>query len=280
MTMQNTRRAVLITAVAALAGCSVNPTTGRNQLIALPAAQIAHSDLGFTFSAASQGPAISIPCAVAEPARQHTDNTQWPCADAAQIHKFSLQVERLSTELAVQARLLAPALFTRISNFQVEVKSNVIAGTSSSAGGRIVLDAGLATLDPTDDVVAFLIAREMGNVIARHGEEDSGARIAFSAITALIPAGGLLVKFAASMLGSQALKSTWAEGQRQESDEVALALLDLCDRTPSMITLNLQIGMKRDSLPQGEWRTNFMRSIERVAAMNRTKNRAHVAIAN
>ena len=276
MTVHSAYLVFATTAIVAIAGCTVNPITGRSQLIALPAAQAAHSDMGFNLATA-QGLTLSAPCAGMQRITRAAGTMPWSCPDTAGTGKFALQVERLGAELAVQARLLAPALFTRISAFQIEVKSNVGAGTASSAGGRIILDAGLATLEPTDDVVAFLIAREMGNVIARHGEEDSGARIAFSAITAVIPAGGLLIKFAASMLGSQALKSTWAEGQRQEADELALALLDLSGRSSAVIALNLKIGLRLGQLPDGEWGRNFTQSIERVARMARAKQGIHLA---
>ena len=65
----------------------------------------------------------------------------------------------------------------------------------------------------------------MARVIARHDEEDSGARIVFSALTALLPF-TLIARVIASALGSGALMGSWAEQQRREADEIALALLD------------------------------------------------------
>lgn len=250
--------------LALLTGCAVNPNTGRNQLIAFSGAQIAHAEMEFALTAAAQSVAPSSPCAPASSGEQRASAASPLCPSADQIAKFERQVERIGAELAMEARRFAPELFNRISGFKIGVEPDIAMGSASSAGGRVALASHLAALDPTDDVVAFLIAREMGHVIARHGEEDAGAQIAFSALSALAPVGGLIVKFAASMLGSQYLKTTWAEGQRREADELALALLERCNRSAEVIALNLRVGLKAERLPQGAWGGYFAQSIGRV----------------
>ncbi len=172
----------------------------------------------------------------------------------------------MQAELTAEAQILAPEVFDRIAGFDIRIESDLGAGSASSAGGRIVLDAGLAALNPTDDVVAFVIAREMGHVIARHGEENSGAKMAFSALTAIIP-GAALVRFAASMLGAGVLKASWAEGQRREADELAMQLLAGSGRPARVIALNLQSGLTRRYLPAGDWGRYFEQSMDRVAAL-------------
>jgi Zn-dependent protease with chaperone function len=260
-------RVLCVTGIAVIAGCAVNPSTGRNQLIASSSAQIAHANVSFALAAAAQGLAPASPCARINRSEPLASATLPACPSAETTARFAHQVERIGAELATEARSLAPELFTRISAFDIGLETGVDAGTASSAGGRIALAADLAALEPTDDVVAFLIAREMGHVIARHGEEDSGARMAFSALTAMVPIGGLIVKFAASVLGSQALKTAWAERQRREADELALALLERCQRSPAMIALNLTVGLKRERLPEDQWGAYFAQSIERVNAI-------------
>lgn len=261
--------------LAALSGCAVNPNTGRNQFMAFPAAQAAHANIGYALSTTAQGmgPAYchrvsrvatesvetGAPSPPAVPART--------CPDAASVTMLSQQVARIGNELAAEAGEFAPDLYPRIGNFRISVENDIGGGTISSAGGRIAIDSALADTEPTDDVVAFLIAREMGHVIARHGEEDSGARLAFSVLTTVVPVGGLIVRFAASMLGSQAMKASWAEGQRREADELALVLLQRTDRSPRVIALNLHAGLSRDRLPAGEWAVQFAQSVERVQAI-------------
>ena len=45
--------AVLCICAGALGGCSTNPVTGREQIVALPAVQ-AHADIGYTLSSKAQ----------------------------------------------------------------------------------------------------------------------------------------------------------------------------------------------------------------------------------
>jgi Zn-dependent protease with chaperone function len=259
-------RLVGASCLVAFAGCAVNPHTGRSQLIALPAAQIAHAELSFSLAKAAGGLGRGLACAT-DSTGDSVPTTETLCATEAELARFVTQVKRVGEELAAEARQFSPDLFTRISDFQIGVISGAGAGTASSAGGQIVLASELASLDPTDDVVAFLIAREMGHVIARHGEEAAGARIAFSALTAIVPLGGLIVRFAASFLGSQAVTSGWAEGQRRDADELALALLARTARSTAVIALNLRVGLKRERLPEGEWSAHFLQSVERVEAV-------------
>lgn len=255
-----------LSALALTGGCAVNSSTGRSQLIALPAAQVAHADIGFAIAAATDGLAPSSSCGT-DPRLQAATSVLSGCPNEENRARFAHQVKRLGEGLARDAREFAPDLFTRISMLDIAVETGMGAGTASSAGGRIVLGADLAALDPTDDVVAFLIAREIGHVIARHGEEDSGARMTFSAITALVPIGGLIVKLATSYLASQALMASWADGQRREADELALALLERGGRSPAMLALNLQVGFRRELLQQSQWSTHIGESIARVAAL-------------
>ena len=273
--------ALCLVTLAALSGCAVNPSTGRSQLIAIPSAQIAHADTGFTLATAAQGLVTSARCALtkdndsADGASEETTAKTGGidllprCPSTNQLERFNLQVQRLGAELAVAAQNLDPALNGRIGEFHISVVSipGTGVGSASSAGGRIYLSSSLAATDPTDDVVAFLLAREMGHVIARHGEEDSGARIAFTAITTVIPLGGLIMRFAASILGSQALKASWADAQHSEADTLALALLERCDRPPGTIALNLRVGLNYARLPAGEWAAQLAASTDRVTAM-------------
>lgn len=189
------------------------------------------------------------------------------CPSEKNVVRFAHQVKHVGEELAADAREFAPDLFTRIDALDIGVVTGMGARTASSAGGRIALGFDLAALDPTDDVVAFLIAREIGRVIARHGEEDSGARMVFSALTTLVPIGGWLVKLATSFLGSEALLNSRADEQRREADEIALGLLNRGGRSPAMIALNLRIGFRHELLPEGLWTTYITQSIARVSSM-------------
>ncbi len=256
-------RIPLVLGLVLLAGCTTNPITGRDQFLAFPGVQAAYADLGFAISSGAQSPEPLPSC---EPGGEAQANGPGrSCVDAAEAARFAHQVDRLGAELEAAARDLAPNLFKRINGFQIGVSSEIGVGTGSSAVGRIVLAPELAGIDPTDDVVAFLIAREMGCVIARRDEENSGARLVFSLLSALVPGGSMIVKLAASTAGSGALMNTWAQQQRREADEIALSLLERSHRSARVVALNLRIGLIHERLPKGEWRARFDESSARVA---------------
>ncbi len=231
-----------------LAGCSTNPVTGRDQIVGMPAAQ-AHADISRAISSRAQR--FSSPDAC-----DHACRTQEKL--------FEAQVERLGAQLQAAARNMSPELFERVSAFEISVDDSSGLTTGSSVGGRISLGSGIGRLEPADDVTAFLIAREMAHVIARHDEEDSGARILFSAVTALLPV-AMIARLLASAVGSNALMSTWAEQQRREADEIALALLVRTGRSVASVAKSLATGLKVDLLSEGDWATRFKESAQRVA---------------
>jgi Zn-dependent protease with chaperone function len=256
---------LLVGLIAVLGGCTTHPITGRDQLLFMPALQAAQADLGFALSAAADGAAPFPPCAPLS-TEQGPADSRLACPGAEELARFTRQVERIGAELATEARSFAPELFTRVKALDIAVRREAGGGTGSSAGGRVVLAPELAGLDPTDDVVAFLIAREIGHVIARHGEEDAGAQVLASAISSLVPGGSLIVKLAVSMAGSRVLTTSWAEQQRREADGLALALLERTQRSADVIALNLRCGLKREHLPAGAWRAHLLESTQYVAS--------------
>ena len=232
-----------------LAGCSTNPVTGRDQIVGLPAVQ-AHADISHVISSKAQR--FSSP-----------DACDYACRTQEKL--FEAQVERLGAQLETAARNMSPDLFERISSgFAIEVDATAGVSTASSAGGRISLGGGIGRLEPADDVTAFLLAREMAHVIARHDEEDSGARILFSAVTALLPV-AMIARLLASAVGANALMSTWAEKQRREADEIALALLVRTGRSVAGVSKSLATGFKKDRLADSDWATRLKESAQRVA---------------
>lgn len=268
-----------ILAFALLTGCSTNPNTGREQFLALPAVHAVQAKMGFSLLAGGLPLVPSAACGRVSPTGPQAAATGLRCAEAEQTAKFVRQVERIGTELAAEARVFAPELFQRIDDFQIGVHQDMNGGTGSSARGRIVLSSELSRLDPTDDVVAFLIAREMGHVIARHDEEDAGVRMVFSALTALIPGFSVIGKFAASSLGALGFTRTWATQQRREADEIALALLERTDRSRAVIALNLRAGLNREQLRAGQWDTQFAESADWVSSMVRERRAPQLLVA-
>jgi len=246
--------------LALLAGCSTNPITGRDQIVVLPELQAAYADIGFALSAGSQSGASSIRC-------------KKSCGSDAAVEEFAVRVETIAAQLDLSARAMSPELFERIGKFRVEVNGGLGAGSGSSAGGRVALGSGLADLEPTDTVIAFLLAREMAHVIARHDEENSGVSMAFSALGMLLPGINVLARFVATTLGSGMLKSSWAAQQRQEADEIAISLLERSSIAAHSVALELETGINRARVPDDEWGARYFESTERVAVIAATPPR-------
>ncbi|MEO8204485.1 MAG: M48 family metalloprotease [Betaproteobacteria bacterium] len=234
-----------------LGACATNPVTGRDQLVALPGAQ-AHAELRYAVGSKSMRQGLGEPCDHACRLRERD---------------FESQVKRVGAELDAAARIVSPETLERIGAFDIGVDTDLGASTGSSASGRIVLGGGLALLEPDDDVTAFLVAREMGHVMARHAEEDSGASIALSAVTSLLPV-AMLLRMAASALGSGAVTSGWAEDQRREADEIALALLARTGRLAGRVARHLA-AVKRDPQSEDAWTVRLNESVQRVAQLAR-----------
>ena len=231
-----------------LGGCATNSVTGRGQFVELPAVQV-HADLGYAIAAGAKRLALAESC---EPLCRPQDD------------RFAAQVERLGVQLEVAARNMAPDLFERIASFDIGVSRELGMATGASAGGRIVLGGDIAQIEPAEEVIAFLLAREMAHVVARHDEENSGARILFSALSTLLPF-TLVTRIFASTLGSGALVVSWGEKQRREADEIALGLLVRTGRSVASVAGSLAGGYKKDRLPDSEWAARFEESAARVA---------------
>jgi hypothetical protein len=245
------KSARVLAGLALLAGCSTHPITGREQIIALPLVQTVHADLRFALSAGTRREGSLAEC--------ETD-----CGDAKRLAVFTRTVAEAGRRLELAARELAPELFDRIEGFQVEVSDGLDVGTGSNAGGRIVLGSGLAALEPTDAVIAFLVAREMAHVIARHAEENSGASIVFSLLGMLLPGFSAIARLVASAAGSSALTSSWAAQQQREADEIAMTLLEIGGMPASVVALELDIGISRARLPDGDWGARYLESARRA----------------
>src|SRR6185369_4320483 len=190
------KASVLLLAFGLLSGCSTHPITGRDQILALPALQTVHADAGFVLADGMRRMAASPPC-------------EADCKRAEARAELAGRVESIGAELQSAARSLSPELIERIGGFKIELSESLGTGSGSSAGGRVVLGSMLSDLEPTDVVIAFLIAREMAHVIARHDEENSGASILVSALGFLLPGVGLVGlagRFVVTSLGAGALK--------------------------------------------------------------------------
>lgn len=217
-------------------------------MVGIPLASI-HSDIGFTMSGSyRQDPACSDAGICLAP------------ADADAATRFARQVERVAAALQSGAQDLYPDLAQRVpglvqNSFDVYVVAGDEPGSASSANGRIALNAALGALKPYDEWLAFVIAREMGHVIARHHEENSAASIATSVILNILLPGSSLLKSAISTGGAGIAASSKREVQAPEADSIALELLAASGFHLGDVAPALRIG----SAPAGDstWAQSF-----------------------
>jgi hypothetical protein len=245
--------ALFLAAGVGMAGCATAPTDSRTRLIGVPLAAT-HANLGFTITTGTKSrPACSGNADCAVPAE----------ADAAT--GFAMQVQRLAEALQIGAENLYPDLAERVpemvgNRFEVYVVEDDEPGSASSADGKIALHSGLGLEQPYDDWLAFVIAREMGHVIARHHEENSAASIITSVIMNLIIPGSSLLKSALSAGASQIASISGREVQAQEADAIAMGLLNAAGFRHQDVSLALRITPAGSD--DSQWSRDFRQSTD------------------
>ena len=183
--------------------------------------------------------------------------------------RFPLQVERIAGVLQKGAESLYPDLAQRVpeladSRFDVYIVEGDQPGSASSANGRIALNAALGARQPYDDWMAFVIAREMGHVIARHHEENSAAGIATSVIMNVLIPGSSLLKALISAGGSEIAAKSQRGVQALEADAIAFELLQAAGFRLRNIYLTLLI--EPALLDDGSWSEGLRVSSGRLLA--------------
>jgi len=159
---------------------------------------------------------------------------------------FNTQVQTLGQRLAQSAYLVYPDLKKRTPNFEFSVEDKKALGSASNASGKVVIFRGVQNLDLGDEALSFLIAREMGHVIARHHKSNAKTKLLISALAAvLFPAVSILsassaatqattatsvltsaASTATSYVGSEVALSKIKPSQLTEADDVSIALLE------------------------------------------------------
>lgn len=249
------RRLLVLAAAVCLGmtGCATVPGDSRTRLIDIPLAA-AHGDIAFSVTTGTRhGPACT----------QGEDCP--PSAASAATIRFAGQVQRLAGILQKGARALYPDLEQRVprlagGGFDIHVVDGDGPGSASSPNGRVALNSALGVQRPYDDWVAFVIAREMGHVIARHHEENSLAGIATSALMNIILPGSGVLKLLISAGGSALAAKSQHEAQTLAADAIARDLLVASGLRLRDISLTLLI--EPVLLDEGKWSNDFRRSAD------------------
>jgi hypothetical protein len=211
---------------------------------ATPAASIAalHSELKFNLMAPAR-----------KPGEGPTDS-------------FMIQARRVVRGLQAAGAALYPEPMRGIGAFDVFIADSQEIGILSSATGRIALNAGFAALNPTDDWLALVMAREMGHVIAGHHANNSTASMVTSVLMNIVLPGSGLIKSAISFAGSQVASASGRERQTSEADEIAVKLLEAAGYTPRTVALSLALGPSETQLGNSDWASTFKTSAKSLLA--------------
>lgn len=239
-------------------------------MIDIPMASI-HSDIAFSMTT---GARRNVACGEGANCPTQTER------DAAA--RFALQIQRVADALQNGAQYLYPDLAQRVPGllgrrFDVYVVEGAEPGSASSANGRIALNAAFGALQPYDDWLAFVIAREMGHVIARHHEENSAASIATSVILNIFIPGSGLLKSMISAGGSGIAAKSKRDVQAVEADAIALSLLKAAGfRLRDVAVSLLAAPVLTDD---GTWTKDFRESSDYLVAEARGSKLAVASLA-
>jgi Zn-dependent protease with chaperone function len=256
-----------------LCGCAATPQDGRLSLNLPPEMTAVYSEVNMQLMLVTRADA---PSRCTEPAC-----SMWDDVDQ--------RVARIGPDLAKAAYRLYPDIAGRVRNFEFVVADKSEPGTVSASSGRIIVLRPVGSLAPNDAALAFILAREVGHVVANHHEENVTATLIVSALVHLIApvanltqlfgnlflanaaTGGASASIAAnaamtatSFLGSRVLLTTYKPRHRDEADLIAMSLLaqlgyDLSAVAAAFATVNLDSS-------QTEWTTSLRASVAQLSA--------------
>ncbi len=238
-----------------LSACASTTPGGRTQLTVPQAISSLHSSFDLSMTLSSLAP-VATPCAGMQ----------------CQVDKgFERQVARLGARLATSAHAAYPELKERVPEFTFTVAEKADGGSSSDASGNIVIYRGVRQSRLDEESLAYLMAREMGHVIARHHEEKSAAGLV-SAVLAHVLLAPVNMARAAAFLASSTVSAFGKEwmvagdtpAREREADAIALALLARQGWTDSDVAESLSDYSAR--LDSGAWSTTIKHMTVRLSA--------------
>jgi predicted Zn-dependent protease len=264
---------------AVLQGCSTSPY-GRSQLTVPQQVSSVYSEINMRLQLVTTADA-KTKCAETE-------------CDASR--EFDQRVARLGERLSEKAFELYPDLRQRIGHFEFVIAEKAEPGTTSNAAGTVVIFGGTRALELSDPALAFVLAREMGHVIASHHNENTATKIVVGILAqVLLPVTGLVRAFAfipgassaaaatattatattgsaaavtatataASFFGSKVVIASYWSRQLDEADTIALTVMARIGYGPQATADALAALQPR--LDNSSWPRDLRASSEHVA---------------
>jgi len=217
--------------------------------------------------------------------------------DACMLNQaFDAQVQALGARLAQSAYVVYPDLKKKIPNFVFSVADKKVLGSASNAKGAVVLFREIQHLDLGEEATAFLIAREMGHVIANHHKSNAKTKIFFSVLAGvLFPAVSILsassaatqattatsvltsaASTATSFVGSEVALSRIKPSQLSEADDVSIALLQHEGLSKAEVAQSLEFVVENENATA--WEKDLYESIHYVRKLANDPKEAKVEI--
>jgi hypothetical protein len=169
------------------------------------------------------------------------------CEDLACMQNlaFDQRIQSLGLALTQAAMLVYPQQQSRLGRMEFSVVEKRDAGIASSSKGRIMVFRGLQDLGLSDDALAFIMAREIGHLLAGHHRTNTSTKLMISALASvLFPAVAVLAasstaaqastattlltsaaSTATSVIGGEVAVSSMKPAQLNESVDIALQIM-------------------------------------------------------
>lgn len=177
---------------------------------------------------------------------------------------FDAKVKQVAAILESGVRELFPDVEMHVPGasdgllFDVFVADTEEWNTASSASGKIAVSGALAATSGIEDLLAYLIAREMAHVIAAHHERNSAASILTSlAMNVIVPGSGL-VKSAVSLGGAAIASTANREAQERQADRLAGLILKASGYSVAEVAEKLVLFQSADWAPRLKASTHYI----------------------
>jgi Zn-dependent protease with chaperone function len=216
-----------------------------------------------------------------------TANAQEGCAESECVERvvFDQRVARTGARLAAAAYQAYPELAERIAGFDFGVLDKAEPGTASTAGGYVAVLRPVSSIATADEALSFVMAREIGHVVAQHHERNTATSLVISVLTSVLAPFVNVAKLlalvysgttsaiasasvtVASFASSQVLIESYRPGQLEEADAIAMKLLSPLGYDARAVTA----GFARADLqsPPTRWMRELQESVERLAAVDK-----------
>jgi hypothetical protein len=196
--------------------------------------------------------------------------------------RFDVRVAQVGAELATAAYKLHPELSERVPALSFSVVDKTEPGTGSTAGGQIVVLRPVSDIALSDEALSFVLAREVGHVVAQHHEQNTATSLIISVLATVVAPVVNVAKLlavvysgttsaaaasasvtAASFASSKAIIETYRPRQREEADAIALNLVEKIGFDARGVTA----GFAEDELksPQTRWMRDLSASVAKLS---------------